>query len=359
MQDFLVLIGIIVAALTFMFFRWSEGNGAQQAAALEPEGQACPRPAGLETETAKQRAFKDTPLQDIAIDDVPGVGKITKERLENHDYISITTGEQLFGFFLYKTRPGGSAPRKGRCNEFKTWLTNDCSVQGKVADVMLEACIQKAEKVCIHAPGRGYGRVLIRKHARAAVGDDDEVGEHGVQDYLSVIESQAMDSKKTELLTAMLRLEMRPLVLKVFSEITMWRGQGENGYFHGAPKDWNLVASALRSTEEVLDSERQADGTVSGSGSGSQCTTQVYNNKAIQDVAILEVPGVGPVTAELLKTRKQITNGEQLFGFFLYVGRDEERFKSWLKDECKVRGQEANRIYEALANTADVICAFG
>ncbi len=116
MQDFLVLIGIIVAALTFMFFRWSEGNGAQQAAALEPEGQACPRPAGLETETAKQRAFKDTPLQDIAIDDVPGVGKITKERLENHDYISITTGEQLFGFFLYKTRPGSSAPRKGRCN---------------------------------------------------------------------------------------------------------------------------------------------------------------------------------------------------------------------------------------------------
>ena len=58
---------------------------------------------------------------------MPGVGKITKERLENHDYISITTGEQHFGFFLYKTRPGSSAPRKGRCDEFKTWLTNDYS----------------------------------------------------------------------------------------------------------------------------------------------------------------------------------------------------------------------------------------
>jgi hypothetical protein len=268
MQDFQVLIGTIVAALTIMFFLWSKGKGAQQAAALKPEDdevsplkdfskkRACPRPAGLETDTAKQRAFKDTPLQDIAIDDVPGVGKITKERLKNHDYISITTGEQLFGFFLYKTRPGSSAPRKGRCDEFKTWLTNDCLVQGKVADAILEACMQKAEKVCIYAAGREYGRV-------------------------------------------------------------------------------------------------------SGSGSGSQSTTQVYNNKAIQDVAILEVPGVGPVTAELLKKQKQITNGEQLFGFFLYVGRDEERFKSWLKDECKVRGQEANRIYEALANTADVICAFG
>ena len=40
-------------------------------------------------------------------------------------------------------------------------------------------------------------------------------------------------------------------------------------------------------------------------------------------------------------------------------GRDEERFKSWLMDECKVRSQEANRIYDALAKTADVICAFG
>jgi hypothetical protein len=137
MQDFQVLIWTIVAALTIMFFLWSKGKGAQQAAALKPEDdevsplkdfskkRACPRPAGLETDTAKQRAFKDTPLQDIAIDDVPGVGKITKERLKNHDYISITTGEQLFGFFLYKTRPGSSAPRKGRCDEFKTWLTND------------------------------------------------------------------------------------------------------------------------------------------------------------------------------------------------------------------------------------------
>ena len=69
-----------------------------------------------------------------------------------------------------------------------------------------------------------------------------------VQDYLSVIESPAMDSKKTELITAMLRLETRPHVLKVFSERAMWRGQGEEGYFHGAPEDWNCVAAALRTS---------------------------------------------------------------------------------------------------------------
>ena len=85
-------------------------------------------------------------------------------------------------------------------------------------------------------------------------------------------------------------------------------------------------------------------------------TTQVYIKKAIQDVAIQEVPGVGPETAKLLKN-KEITNGEQLFGFFLYLGRDEERFKKWLKDECEVRVQEANRIYEALARTANVLCS--
>ena len=69
------------------------------------------------------------------------------------------------------------------------------------------------------------------------------------------------------------------------------------------------------------------------------------------------MPGVGPETAKLLKKNKEITNGEQLFGFFLYLGRDEERFKKWLKDECEVRVQEANRIYEALAKTANVLCS--
>jgi hypothetical protein len=218
-----------------------------------------PSPAGLETETQKERAFKDTPLQDIAIEDVPGVGPITKERLKKHDYISIITGEQLFGFFLYKTSPGvtSSAPRMGRCDEFKTWLTNDCSVRGQEANTILKAFLDKAEKVCIHTAGTEYGSV---------------------------------------------------------SEL---------------------------------------------SGSGSGFTTQVYNNKAIQDIAIQEVPGVGIVTADLLKKNKNITNGEQLFGFFLYLGRDAERFKTWLKDECEVRTQVANKIHQTLADTAAKLCTLG
>ena len=76
-----------------------------------------------------------------------------------------------------------------------------------------------------------------------------------VQDYLSVIDSSAMNnSEKTGRLTDMLRLETRPFVLKVFSETARWHGQGEKGYFYGAPGDWNLVASALQC--ESLKSEK-------------------------------------------------------------------------------------------------------
>ena len=85
---------------------------------------------------------------------------------------------------------------------------------------------------------------------QVAVGD--AVEEHGVRDYLSVIESPAMNSEKTGLLTAMLRLETRPFVLKFFKETARWHA--EKGYFHGDPGDWNLVASALQC--ESLESEK-------------------------------------------------------------------------------------------------------
>jgi len=65
------------------------------------------------------------------------------------------------------------------------------------------------------------------------------------------------------------------------------------------------------------------------------------------------------VTADLLKKNKNITNGEQLLGFFQYLGRDEERFKTWLKDECEVRTQVANKIHQTLADTAAKLCTLG
>jgi hypothetical protein len=42
-----------------------------------------------------------------------------------------------------------------------------------------------------------HARIVPSRRTDVAVGDDDE-GDSGVQDYLSVIESSAMDSKKTD-----------------------------------------------------------------------------------------------------------------------------------------------------------------
>jgi len=194
------------------------------------------------TTSVKMELFMWTPLQDIGIQDVPGVGPATLARLAKHDYVSIKTGEQLFGLFLYK----------GRGEEFRTWLKDDCEVQGSVAKQLHEACLDKANKVCSTELGGGGG-----------------------------------------------------------------------------------VAARGR----------------------TETTTQVWNRTPIQDVEIRDVPGVGEKTAPLLARNKNITTGEQLFGFFLYLGRDEDRFRSWLKNECEVQGSAAARICNALAERAREICA--
>jgi len=195
------------------------------------------------TSTTKKLAnFLATPLQDIAIEDVPGVGPVTKERLAKHAYVSITRAEQLFGMSLYL----------GRGEQFKAWLKTECEVTGAVAKQLHEACLNKAEKVCIQRGGGGS--------AGGAVGR-------------------------------------------------------------------------------------------------AETTTQVWNRTPIQDVKIRDVPGVGDITAKNMGRTKNITTGEQLFGFFLYLGRDENRFKSWLKDECDVQGSVAARTCGALAERANDICS--
>ena len=65
-------------------------------------------------------------------------------------------------------------------------------------------------------------------------------------EYLNIVQSTGcLDSKKTELLTALLREEEQREVLQVFSETGMWRGEGENGYFEGTPT-WSDLAAALQ-----------------------------------------------------------------------------------------------------------------
>ena len=98
-----------------------------------------------------------------------------------------------------------------------------------------------------------------------------------------------------------------------------------------------------------------------------------FRSAPLQDLKVEDVPFIGPVTAQNMFTTKNITTAEQLLGYFLFLGpRDpsppvssesvaaagmhEERFKKWLKDECKVTGSVAQKVYRSLVAKADVVC---
>ena len=104
------------------------------------------------------------------------------------------------------------------------------------------------------------------------------------------------------------------------------------------------------------------------------CTTVVidkFRSTPLQDLKVEDIPFIGPVTAQNMKTTKNITTAEQLLGYFLFLGprgpspqvssesvagMHEERFKHWLKDECKVTGSVAQKVYRSLVAKADVVC---
>ena len=96
-----------------------------------------------------------------------------------------------------------------------------------------------------------------------------------------------------------------------------------------------------------------------------------FRSAPLQDLKVEDVPFIGPVTAQNMFTTKNITTAEQLLGYFLFLGpRDpspqvssesvagmhQERFKKWLKDECKVTGSVAQKVYRSLVAKADVVC---
>ena len=51
---------------------------------------------------------------------------------------------------------------------------------------------------------------------------------------------------------------------------------------------------------------------------------------------------------------------EALFGYFLYVGREEGRSREWLTDgSIDVQSAAAKKVHHAMRDTADVLCALG
>ena len=195
--------------------------------------------------------FLSTPLQDIALADVPAVGPKTLRALERHN---IKTAEQLFGYFLYQERHEDAV---------RGFLRDDMGLHGATVKRLYDSMITKADRLC-EMGGRGYGSLSAGK--------------------LTHQPSSTMSTSTA------------------------------HEYFMSTP---------------------------------------------LQDIALDQVPGVGDKTLPKLR-QASISSAEALFGYFLYVGRDEENFRDWLKaDSIGVRGAEAKKVHDAMRDKADLLCALG
>ena len=195
--------------------------------------------------------FLSSPLQDLALEDVPGVGTKTLQALQRH---KIKTAEQLFGYFLYVGRHE---------NAVRGFLKDDMGVHGATAKRLYDSMITKANRLCVMG-GRGYG-----------------------SSSAGTLSHQPASTMSTSV---------------------------AHEYFMSTP---------------------------------------------LQDISLDQVPGVGDKTSPKLRAAR-ISKAEALFGYFLYVGRDEESFRDWLKaDRIGVHGATAKRLYDAMRDKADVLCVMG
>ena len=71
----------------------------------------------------------------------------------------------------------------------------------------------------------------------------------------------------------------------------------------------------------------------------------------LRETELEDVPGVGDVLLKKLE-EANIDTAEKLMGHFLVMGRDEDRFKTWLVDVCKIRDKDAVKVVEHLAEKA-------
>ena len=195
--------------------------------------------------------FLSSPLQDLALEDVPGVGPKTLQALQRN---KIKKAEQLFGYFLYKER---------RENAVREFLKDGMGVHGATAKRLYDSMTNKANRLCVMG-GRGYG-----------------------SSSAGTLSHQPASTMSTSV---------------------------AHEYFMSTP---------------------------------------------LQDISLDQVPGVGDKTSPKLRAAS-ISSAEALFGYFLYVGRDEESFRDWLKaDRIGVHGATAKRLYDAMRDKADVLCVLG
>ena len=93
------------------------------------------------------------------------------------------------------------------------------------------------------------------------------------------------------------------------------------------------------------------------SSSSPTTTTKKFNtfiSTPLQDIALPDIPGVGPVAHARL-VAAGVVSSEQLMGHFLLANRGEDEMRKWLVEEVGVRAQEAGKIVAALAQKGRVV----
>ena len=84
--------------------------------------------------TVKNATFQSTPLQDVLLKDVPGVGKVALEKLETK---KITNAVQLMGQFFLMNRDE---------KEMSTWLVNEVDLREQDTEKIIKPLAEKSDK---------------------------------------------------------------------------------------------------------------------------------------------------------------------------------------------------------------------
>jgi hypothetical protein len=89
------------------------------------------------TTTKKFNSFISRPLQDCALNDVPGVGKSSSSKLQSS---GLDTPEKLMGLYLVSDRD----PEK-----MKRWLIDHCTIRAQEARKISDAFDKKSQGAMI------------------------------------------------------------------------------------------------------------------------------------------------------------------------------------------------------------------
>ena len=121
-----------------------------------------------------------------------------------------------------------------------------------------------------------------------------------------------------------------------------------------------LFLASLRFAKSTQKPIEAPSASISEAGSQSTISHAVeqFLSTPLQDIALADVPAVGPKTLRALE-RHNIKTAEQLFGYFLYQERHEDAVRGFLRDDMGLHGATVKRLYDSMITKADRLCEMG